>query len=160
MTNILNFQGRSGKQRGLLAIYMLNSLKRKPKTGYDMLAEIKEKTEGTWIPSKGTIYPLLKQLKEEGLIRVKSTGKRSKNIFEITNEGKKVLSNIKKHGRQMEKKIIQFRNLLADILEKRNVNITRLIMDIKETSFVSSKEKKEEVIKTLEHCLSDLKGIR
>ena len=48
MTNLLNIPIKTDKHRGILSIYILHSLKKKPKSGYELLAEIKEKTEGTW----------------------------------------------------------------------------------------------------------------
>lgn len=159
MTGILNFSGKGGKQRGILSIYVLHSLNRKPKSGYDILAEINEKTEGTWTPSKGTVYPLLKKLKEEGLIKVNKIGDRSKNIFELTEKGKKSLLDIDKHKREWKEKFIQFRKLFSDVIGEKNVDITDLIFEINEISFVSSAEKKDKVRKILERCLSDLKRI-
>ena len=159
MTGILNFSGKGGKQRGILTIYVLHSLKKKPKSGYDILAEINKKTEGKWTPSKGTIYPLLKKLKDEGLIKVNKTGDRSKNIFELTNKGKKSLLDIGKHKKEWKEKFIQFRKLFSDVLGEENVDVTDLIFEINEISFVSSAEKKDKIFKILEHCLSDLKRI-
>lgn len=118
-----------------------------------------EKTEGKWIPSKGTIYPLLKKLKDEDLIKVKKTGSRSKNIFELTNKGKKSLLEIDKHKKEWKEKFIQFRKLFSDVIGEENVDITDLIFEINEISFVSSAEKKDKIMKILDRCLSDLKKI-
>ena len=159
MNGILNFAGKGGKQRGILAIYILHSLKKKPKSGYDILAEINEKTQGTWIPSKGTVYPLLKNLKEEGLIKVCETGDRAKNIFKITAEGKKVLLNVHKHKKEWKEKFLQFKNLISSILGEENVDISNIIFEIGEISIASSAEKKDEVIKIVKRCLYDLKKI-
>ncbi len=159
MSNLLNIPIKSEKHRGILPLYILHSLKKKPKSGYELLAEIKEKTEGTWIPSKGTIYPLLKHLEKEGLIKIKSVEKRSKNIFEITTEGKKSFTSIKKHGKQMEKTFVQFRNLMSEIISPKETEIVNLIFDIRITSISQIKKNKGEVIKILETCLLNLKKI-
>jgi len=155
MSNILNFETHNGRQRGILTIYLLYSLKKKPKSGYELISEIKEKTEETWVPSKGTIYPLLKQLEKGGLIKVKTTEKRSKNIFEITSKGKKMILNSKKQGENMMKKFMKFRNLIIDMLEEDNEVISTM-MHIQNSVFISSKGKKNEVIKILRRCASDL----
>jgi DNA-binding PadR family transcriptional regulator len=155
MPSILNFETHNGRQRGILTIYLLHSLKKKPKSGYELISEIDEKTDGTWIPSKGTIYPLLKQLEKGGFIKVKTKDKRAKNIFEITLKGKKIILNAKKQGENMMKKFMKFRNLIIDILEEDN-QILSTIMNIQNNVFVLSKEKKYEVIKILERCASDL----
>jgi len=155
MSSILNFETHNGQQRGILTIYLLHSLKRKPKSGYELISEIKEKTEGAWVPSKGTIYPLLKQLEKGELIKVKTKDKRAKNIFEITPEGKKIILHAKKQGEYMMKKFMKFRNLVIDMLEDDN-EVLSTMMNIQNTVFVLSKEKKYEVIKILRRCASDL----
>jgi DNA-binding PadR family transcriptional regulator len=155
MPGILKFETANGQQKGILAIYILFSLKRKPKSGYELLTEIKEKTEGAWVPSKGTVYPLLKQLQSDGFIKLKTREKRSKNIFEITSKGKKMILNKRKQGENMMKIIMKFRNLVIDILEK-DAELVSTLMNIQDHAFRLSKEKKCEVTKILKRCASDL----
>jgi DNA-binding PadR family transcriptional regulator len=155
MSNILNFETHNGQQRGILTMYLLCSLKRKPKSGYEIISEIKEKTEGTWVPSKGTIYPLLRQLEKGGLIKVKTTEKRSKNIFKITPKGKKIILNTKKQGESMMKKFMKFRNLIIDMIEEDS-EVLSTMMQIQNSVFMSYKGKKNEVIKILRRCSSEL----
>ena len=159
MSNIFNIETKNGKQHGILSIYILHSINKQPKTGYDLIAEIKEKTEGTWIPSKGTIYPLLKHLKEENLITIKQIGERSKQIFMITDEGKKTLSNAKKHGRQMEENFLKFRKLISEIGEFKNKEIVEILYNIRMISVSKSKIKNDEVRNILANCVNDLKNI-
>ncbi len=159
MANLLNMPTKVGKQRGILSIYLLHSLKKKPKSGYELLAEIKEKTKGNWIPSKGTIYPLLHHLETEGLIKIKSVEKRSKNIFEITTEGKKSLTTIKQQGKQMEKQFMQFSKLMSEIIAPKETEIANLIFDIRMTLIPRIKKNKGEVEKILKTCLLNLKKI-
>jgi len=159
MSNILNFETHNGQQKGILTIYLLNSLKKKPKSGYEIISEIKEKTEGAWIPSKGTIYPLLKQLEKGELIKVKTKDKRAKIIFEITQNGKKIIMNQKKEGITMMKKFMQFRNLFTEIIEEDS-QVLSAMLQVQNSVFTSvltlSKEKQKEVIKILRRCESDL----
>jgi len=159
MTKLFDMPTKTGKQRGILSIYLLHSLKKKPKSGYELLSEIKEKTDGAWTPSKGTIYPLLKNLEGEGLIKVKCVDKRSKHIYEVTLEGGKVLSNVKKQGKQMEEKFIQFRNLISEIISPKEIEIVNLLFDIRMASNSKFGKTKEEVVKILETCLLNLKKI-
>lgn len=159
MIGLWNFSDKRGKQRGILTIYILHTIKRKPKSGYEILMEIKEKTRDTWIPSKGTIYPLLKQLKEEGLIKIKEQGKRSKNIFSITSEGKKILNNLRKQGKEWREKFLQFRKLFSEILGEKTVDITNLLLEIGEAASLLPEEKKAEGIVLLDRCLNDLRKL-
>jgi DNA-binding PadR family transcriptional regulator len=155
MSNILNFETHNGQQKGILTMYLLYSLQKKPKSGYEIISEIKEKTEGTWVPSKGTIYPLLRQLEKGGLIKVKTTEKRSKNIFKITPKGKKIILNTKKQGESMMKKFMKFRNLIIDMIEEDS-EVLSTMMQIQNSVFMSYKGKKNEVIKILRRCSSEL----
>jgi len=159
MAQIFSIETKKGKQRGILSIYILHSIKKKPKTGYDLIAEIKDKTEGTWDPSKGTIYPILKHLEEDNLISVKEIGLRSKKIFMITSEGKKTLSNAKKHGKQMEENFFKFRKLISEIGESKNKEIFEFFHNIRMLSTSKSKIKMMEVINILDKCVNDLKKI-
>lgn len=156
MTNILTFETKKGKQKGILTVYILNSLKKHAKSGYELLNEIKDKTHGEWVPSKGTIYPLLKNLQKEKLIEIKTKGKRSKNIFQLTEEGKKTLQHVKKHGQQMEEKINQFRNLIGDIFSEEKASIISLIIEIRKKSIKLSKKHKKDVTKILQNCTKEL----
>jgi DNA-binding PadR family transcriptional regulator len=155
MSSIMNFETRNGQQKGILTIYLLCSLKKKPKSGYEILSEIKEKTEGTWVPSKGTIYPLLKQLEKGGLIKIKTKDKRAKIIFKITPKGKKMIFTVKKQGEYMMKKFMKFRNLIMDVIGEDNEAVSTM-MEIQNTVSMTSKEKKYEVIRILKRCASDL----
>ncbi|MBW6461696.1 MAG: PadR family transcriptional regulator [DPANN group archaeon] len=54
-----------------MALYVLYTVKKDPKYGYEILSDIKLKCKDLWVPSKGTLYPLLNKLENEGLISVK-----------------------------------------------------------------------------------------
>jgi len=41
-----------------------------PQHGYEIMKRIEQVTEGRWKPAAGTLYPLLEQLRAEGLIEV------------------------------------------------------------------------------------------
>jgi DNA-binding PadR family transcriptional regulator len=155
MSNVLHFETHNGKRNGILTMYLLHSLQKQPKSGYEIISEIKQKTEGTWIPSKGTIYPLLKHLEKDGLIKVKTTEKRSKNIFKITPKGKKLVLNTKKQREIMMKKFMKYRNLIIDMIEEDS-EILSTMMQIQNSTFQIYKEKKKEVIKILRRCSSEL----
>ena len=155
MSRSINFETLHGKQRGILSIYILYSIKKKSKSGYDLINEIKDKTEGSWIPSKGTIYPLLKNLEREELIKINKIEERGKNIFQITNEGKIVLKNLKKHKNQMVEKINQFRKLIAEIFDEE-VEIMNLLFSIRKISLNLSSSGRNNLVKNLEKILTDI----
>ena len=159
MTGLWKFASKNGKERGLLALFILHSLNQQPKSGYELLKEIEEKTEGIWAPSKGTLYPILKQLEEEELIRVGETGKRSKNIFELTQNGKETLLTIRGHKKESREKLLQFKNLLIDIFGEEKITMKGLLFEIRDVIDDLSPNKKDQAVKILEKCLADLKRI-
>ncbi|QSZ66368.1 PadR family transcriptional regulator [Methanofollis aquaemaris] len=160
MTGIWKFPSKNGRERGLMALYILHSLAQSPKSGYDLLKEIEEKTEGTWVPSKGTLYPLLKQLEEEALIRLFETGKRSKQVYELTETGEETLRAHRQHRRESREKMLQMKNLLVEIFgdEKRELNA--LFVEIRSLIDALPSEKDEEAGKILGQCLEDLRRIK
>ncbi|HEU0256982.1 MAG TPA: PadR family transcriptional regulator [Microbacteriaceae bacterium] len=54
--------------RGDVRAAILALLTEKPMHGYQMIAEIEERSGGAWKPSAGSVYPTLQLLAEEGLI--------------------------------------------------------------------------------------------
>jgi len=69
------FVGPQGAPRGFLRLYIIHRLAQQPAHGYDILREIENKTEGSWRPGAGSIYPLLKELVEEKYIRAEPSEK-------------------------------------------------------------------------------------
>ena len=157
------FSSHNGKGRGLLTLFVLHSLNKEPKSGYDLLKEIEQKTKGLWVPSKGTLYPILRQLEDEELIQVVEKGKRSKNVFELTPKGKETLIGIREHRKESREKLLQFKNLFIDIFgeDKGEDKITMhgLIFEIRDVLVHIPPDKKNQVVETLEKCLEDLKRI-
>ena len=143
----------------MLALFILHSLNQQPKSGYELLKEIEEKTEGIWVPSKGTLYPILKQLEEEELIKVGETGKRSKNIFELTQNGKDTLLTIRERKKESREKLLQFKNLLIDIFGEEKITMKGLLFEIRDVIDDLAPTKKNQAVEILEQCLVELKRI-
>ncbi len=156
MMGLWKFHCNDGKERGILVLYILHSLNSKPKSGYELLKEIEEKTCGKWVPSKGTLYPLLKQLEQEGLIKISKVDKRSKHIFELTNNGINTLKQIQKFKEDSRKKFLLFKGLFIDILGKDKSEIEKVLFEIRDVVYKKSNKNKEKIKKILEKCLSEL----
>ena len=62
-------------------------------TGYDIKQFVDKSTRHFWAASYGQIYPELRRLEEEGLIRGQSepTGGRARTVYELTDAGKAAL---------------------------------------------------------------------
>jgi DNA-binding PadR family transcriptional regulator len=51
--------------------------------GYQIIQEIGERSEGAWQPSPGSVYPILQQLEDEGLVLIEQTeGRKVVNLTE------------------------------------------------------------------------------
>lgn len=71
--------------RGDVRTAALGLLAEQPLHGYQLIQEIARRSGGTWRPSAGSIYPMLQQLADEGLVRVEeSDGRR---VFHLTEAG-------------------------------------------------------------------------
>ncbi|MBN2734522.1 MAG: PadR family transcriptional regulator [Methanomicrobiaceae archaeon] len=146
--------------KGLIQLYILHSLKLKPKSGYDLIKEISNKTDGLWVPSKGSLYPMLKKMEEENLIKVFDTGKRSKTIYEITENGRILLKNIIDHRKEAEERMYLFRELMFEIFSGDSTSVRRNFFEIRHILGSIPPEKTKEAEKITEKCLRDLKGLK
>jgi DNA-binding PadR family transcriptional regulator len=71
--------------RGDVRAAILALLREGPRTGYQIMSDIEERSNGAWRPSPGAVYPALAQLSDEGLIvGEESDGRRT---FRLTDEG-------------------------------------------------------------------------
>ena len=80
-------------QKGYTRIAALMLLSKKPHHGYELMKEIRVKTQGFWKPTAGGIYPVLKDLQKSGYIQSEwdTKTKRRKKIYRITESGEDVL---------------------------------------------------------------------
>lgn len=156
MTSLLKFGPKRGRERSFLAIYILHSIDRRPKSGYELLHEIKEKTAGLWEPSKGTLYPILKQLEKESLIEVSGTGVHGKTIYSVSGPGKEALDRIKEHGKEHHRKMALYKNLILDIFGGSQLNAKKLLFDIHESIEALPPGCDDEAARVLERCLREL----
>jgi len=68
---------RGGKaSRGDVRAAILALLREGPRTGYQIMSDIEERSGGAWRPSPGAVYPALAQLADEGLIMGEESGGR------------------------------------------------------------------------------------
>lgn len=64
-------------------MWVITMLSRSPKNGAEIMQEIESMTQGWWRPSPGSVYPLLDELTQEGILRKREDGK-----YELTQQGK------------------------------------------------------------------------
>lgn len=85
-------------KKGVLDMLVLRLLKSEAKYGYQIIQEMKEKSEETFLLKDGTLYPILYRLEDDGLVRSKwseAVGKQvPRKYYEITEAGLKALAEI------------------------------------------------------------------
>jgi DNA-binding PadR family transcriptional regulator len=72
-----------------VAILLL--LNEHPMHGYEIIAELAERTDGLWKPSAGSIYPTLSLLEDEGFVT--SSEEAGKRRFSLTAAGSEQIAN-------------------------------------------------------------------
>ncbi len=78
---------RGGRRlrRGDVRAAVLVLLEESARNGYQIIQDLTNRSDGAWRPSPGSVYPILQQLEDEGLIQVAST--ESGRSFKLTDAG-------------------------------------------------------------------------
>src|SRR3954465_14942102 len=77
---------RGRMRRGDIRTSVLAILAEEPGHGYEVMQRLEAKSEGAWKPSPGSVYPMLQQLEDGGLVR--SPEHDGKGVFELTDAGR------------------------------------------------------------------------
>jgi len=77
-------------QKGYLKLAVLFVLTRGPLHGYQMMKRIREWTLGVITPTAGGLYPTLRELENDGLIKGHWIPEQRKKVYEITEKGREV----------------------------------------------------------------------
>ena len=79
-------------QKGYMRIALLILLSKKSYHGYEMMKEVKDRTEGFWRPTAGGVYPILQSLEKAEYIKGEwGLQKRRRKIYRITEAGRLIL---------------------------------------------------------------------
>ena len=82
---VREFRGGRGPARPVRPA-VLALLAEEPRHGYQLMQEIRRRTNERWRPSPGSVYPILQQLEDEGLVRTVESGGR--RVAELTEAGR------------------------------------------------------------------------
>jgi hypothetical protein len=80
------FRPGTRARRGDIRAAVLALLKEEPCNGYQIMQEIKQRSQGMWSPSPGSVYPALQQLEDERLIAIEE--RPCGRVHALTSEGK------------------------------------------------------------------------
>ncbi|WP_228001318.1 PadR family transcriptional regulator [Nocardia australiensis] len=81
-------RGRGGRgRRGDVRAAVLLLLTERPMHGYELIQQIRERSDDIWRPSPGSIYPALSQLEDEGLLLIeKVAGRKTAKLTDAGTE--------------------------------------------------------------------------
>ncbi len=150
--------------KGYLRYMILHVLREENLTGYQIMKRIKEFT-GFWKPSPGSLYPILKSMEKEGLI------KRKDKKYEVTEKGRKVEKRLELSREKWKKSMMEFFAEAGEVekekIEKEIEKIRKQKIDdeivkyirIFMRSIVEWKDK-EAVKKFLKECIKKMRSIK
>jgi DNA-binding PadR family transcriptional regulator len=99
------FMRRTGVPRGLLRFYVLKLLKEKPMSGSEIIEEIKRETNDKWVPSPGSIYPLLAWMQDKGYTKRLAVEEGGIKRYMLTDQGKDFFKTQVKFGEAFRKRL-------------------------------------------------------
>lgn len=77
--------GRRFFKQGEVRLALLSLLKDEPAHGYELMKRLEERSGGMYRASAGTVYPVLQQLEDEGLVKIAEEG--GKKVYHLTKAG-------------------------------------------------------------------------
>lgn len=85
-------------KKGVLDILVLKLLSYDEKYGYQLIMELKEKSDGMFTLKEGTLYPILYRLEDEELVKSRWSEAKGKEVsrkyYQITDRGKQELEEL------------------------------------------------------------------
>ena len=87
-------RGRRGPRRrffrqGEVRLALLSLLEDEPAHGYELMKRLEERSGGLYRASAGTVYPVLQQLEDEGLVEILEEN--GKKVYHLTEMGREEL---------------------------------------------------------------------
>jgi len=91
-------------KKGFVSTFILLVLEREPMHGRQIKSAIEERSFGVWTPTDSTMYTILKNLREKGLIHQQNVDEKV-IVYEITDDGKNTLELMMKKEQEIRKSI-------------------------------------------------------
>src|SRR3989442_2008744 len=109
--------------KGLLRYYILHKIAQKPIHGYEIIQDIDSKTEGAWRPGAGSLYPILKKLVSEGLIKTEPEpcDEATRRVDQITPKGVESLGHAKEMFTNFQQRFGSLRRLFIELIDPENL---------------------------------------
>jgi DNA-binding PadR family transcriptional regulator len=148
-------------------------LAKKPMSGVEIVEVIENETGGRWIPSSGSVYPLLASLHEKGFTNEMPSEEPGIKRYSLTAKGKALFEKQITFGQKMLNKLeflvplligkFQFdpndENILAKTREPAQ-RIVRTLLDLRaERNYKLTEQDSEKIERILNKCADELEAI-
>src|SRR6266702_4591821 len=109
--------------KGLLRYSILHNISQKHNNGYEIIQDIDSKTEGAWRPGAGSLYPILKKLVSEGLIKAdpEPSNEATRRVYQITPKGVESLAHAKEMFANFQQRFGSLRRLFIELIDPENL---------------------------------------
>ena len=85
-------------KKGVLEMLVLQLLSEEEKYGYQLICELREKSDDLFLLKEGTLYPILYRMEDDGLVVSKWSEPKGKEVsrkyYSITAEGRETLEQL------------------------------------------------------------------
>jgi DNA-binding PadR family transcriptional regulator len=163
----------TGVPRGLLRFLVLNMLAKKPMSGVEIVEVITKETGGRWIPSSGSVYPLLASLHDKGFTNELPSEETGIKRYALTAKGKALVEKQIAFGQKMLKKLeflvplligkFQFEPNDEKILAKTREPAQRVVktfLDLRaERNYQITEQDSKDIERILNKCADELEAI-
>lgn len=151
---------RERMQRGYLKLAVLFILTKGPLHGYEMMKRINEWTLGMITPTAGGLYPTLKGLESEGLIRGEWIPEERKKVYHITEKGREVFRKaVERHFKLASSIRRWFFKELADLKLVEEMDMPSVMEPAVKVLLLNENASKEERIVALEKLRERFKNL-
>jgi DNA-binding PadR family transcriptional regulator len=108
--------------KGLLKMLILKIASTRPVTGVEIMAQVPEMTENLWSPSPGSVYYLLGEMEQLGLLLHVPTGEPGIKRYVCSEKGKLSFENFKLDVKKNLYRQLVMLRLLSDLAENHSVS--------------------------------------
>jgi DNA-binding PadR family transcriptional regulator len=162
-----------GVPRGLLRFLVLNMLAKKPMSGVEIVEVITKETGGRWIPSSGSVYPLLAWLHDRGFTTELPSEEMGIKQYVLTAKGKVLVEKQIAFGQKMLKKLeflvplligkFQFDPNDEKILSRTKEpaqRVVKTLLDLRaEKNYQITEHVSKEIERILNNCADELEAV-
>lgn len=98
-------------KKGIFDLLVLKLLEREQKYGYQLISELKDKSNDLFVLKEGTLYPILYRLEDDGLVKSSWSSPQGKQVarkyYQITDKGQTALLELSHIWEKMSSGIVR-----------------------------------------------------